>query len=301
MAEEQITLDSIGPSEALIEVRQLPIITERLRQVKEQVEEMTTAAASLICNADTVQTVKQTRADLRKQFEELENQRKAVKAAVMGPYESFVKVYEECIKGPFTIADNKLKEQIDSFEKELKNAVIDRLRTYHAELCAAHGIDWLTFEKTMQKAGIKISMADANAKTPKKPMNDIAAFVSDIACGVDTINKLDNADEVMVEFKKTLNATEAIGIVAERKKALEQEKADAERRAEEAKAREEKLAQAARITQPITGPEIVSRPVIEAQADEKIYTIRFTVRTTREKALRLKAFMIKEEIEYGNE
>ena len=99
----------------------------------------------------------------------------------------------------------------------------------------------------------------------------------------------------MVEFKKTLNATEAIGIVADRKKAREQEKAEAERRAEEAKAREEKMEQMRQIA-----PEVVKAPVTET-TEEKIYTIRFTIRTTREKALRLKAFMIKEEIEYANE
>ena len=141
-------------------------------------------------------------------------------------------------------------------------------------------------------------MADANEKTPKKLMQSIGAFVADIACGVDTIAKLENADEVMVEFKKTLNATEAIGIVADRKKALEQEKADAERRAEEARLREEKREQMRQIA-----PEVIPAPVPAPAiaTDEKIYTIRFTIRTTREKALKLKAFMIKEEIEYGNE
>lgn len=295
MAEEQISLAEIGPSEALIEVRQLPIITERLRMVKEQIESMTAEAASLVCTADTVQLVKQTRADLRKKFDELENQRKAVKAAVMGPYEAFVKVYEECISGPFRSADNKLKEQIDGFENELKQRTLERLRTYHAEMCAVHGIDWLTFDRTIQKAGIKVGMADANAKTPKKLMDGIGLFISSIAAGRDNIAKLEDADEIMVEFKKTLNATEAIGIVADRKKALEQEKADAEKRAEEAKLREEKMEQIRQIA-----PEVVKAPATEIP-EEKIYTIRFTIRTTREKALKLKAFMIKEEIEYGNE
>ena len=291
MAEEQITLDSIGPSEALIEVRQLPIITERLRQVKEQVEAMTTAAASLICNAETVQTVKQTRADLRKQFEELENQRKAVKAAVMGPYESFVKVYDECISAPFKIADNKLKVQIDSFEGELKKATLDRLRTYHAEMCAVHGIDWLTFDRTMQKAGLKVGMADANAKTPKKLMDGIGLFISSIAAGRDNIAKLPDADEIMVEFKKTLNATEAIGIVADRKKALEQEKADAERRAEDARLREEKREQMRQIAPPVAAP-------VTEVPEEKIYTIKFTIHTTKAKALKLKSYLITEGIDY---
>ena len=298
MTEEQISLAEIGPSEALIEVRQLPIITERLRQVKEQVEAMTAEASSLVCTAETVQLVKQTRTDLRKKFDELENQRKAVKAAVMGPYDAFIRVYDECISGPFRSADNKLKEQIDGFEGELKQRTLERLRTYHAEMCAVHGIDWLTFDRTIQKAGIKVGMADANAKTPKKLMDGIGLFISSIAAGRDNIAKLPDADEIMVEFKKTLNATEAIGIVADRKKALEQEKVDAEKRAEEAKLREEKLEQMRQIA-----PEAVKAPVPAPAiaTDEKIYTIRFTIRTTREKALKLKAFMIKEEIEYGNE
>lgn len=298
MAEEQISLAEIGPSEALIEVRQLPIITERLRQVKEQVEAMTAEAASLVCTMETVQLVKQTRADLRKKFDELENQRKAVKAAVMGPYDAFVRVYEECISGPFRSADNKLKEQIDGFENELKQRVVERLRAYYTEICSAHGIDWLPFDKAMQKAGIKVSMTDANAKTPKKLMDSLGFFIAGIGAGQDTISKLEDADEIMVEFKKTLNATEAIGIVAERKKALELEKTEAERRAaeaEEIKARIEKAKE-------LAGDSIVKAPVIETPAvEEKIYKITFTIRTTKEKALKLKAFMIKEEIEYGNE
>ena len=295
MTEEQISLAEIGPSEALIEVRQLPIITERLRQVKEQVEAMTAEASSLVCTMETVQLVKQTRADLRKKFDELENQRKAVKAAVMGPYDAFVRVYEECISGPFRSADNKLKEQIDGFEGELKQRTIERLRAYYNEICSAHGIDWLPFDKAMQKAGIKVSMTDANAKTPKKLMDSLGFFIAGIGAGQDTISKLEDADEIMVEFKKTLNATEAIGIVAERKKALELEKAEAERRAaeaEEIKARIEKAKE-------LAGESIVKAPVIEAPVvEEKIYTIKFTIHTTKAKALKLKSYLIQEGIQY---
>lgn len=295
MAEEQITLAEIGPTEALIEVRQLPIITERLRQVKEQVEAMTAEAASLVCTMETVQLVKQTRADLRKKFDELENQRKAVKNAVMGPYNEFVRVYDECISEPFKAADYKLKEQIDGFEGELKQRVVERLRTYYAEICAAHGIDWLPFEKAMQKAGIKVSMKDANAKTPKALMDNLGFFIAGIGAGQDTISKLENADEVMVEFKNCLNATEAIGIVADRKAALEKEKAEAERRAAEAEEMKARMERAKEIAPEI----IVKAPVIETPAaEEKIYKITFTVRTTKAKALKLKSFLITEGIQY---
>lgn len=291
---EQIEFAEIAPTEALIEVRQIPVIVERLKQVKEQVEAMTEEASSLLCTAETVQLVKQTRADLRKKFDELENQRKAVKAAVMGPYDAFVRVYDECISGPFRSADNKLKEQIDGFENELKQRTIERLRAYYAEICSAHGIEWLPFEKAMAKTGLKISMDQAQAKTPKKLMDALGLFVSDMAVGMDSISKLEDADEIMVEFKKCLNATEAIGIVAERKKALETEKEEAERRAAEAEEMKARMDRA----KEIAGADIVKAPVVEPPADEKIYTIKFTIHTTKAKALKLKSFLNTEGIQY---
>lgn len=280
---------------ALIEVRQIPIIVENLRAAKDHVEAITREAASLVCTAETVQACKDKRAEIRKQFDALETERKAVKAKVMGPYEDFLKVYKECIQGPFEMADNTLKAQITAFESELKKATEDRLRAYHAEACAAHGIDWLTFNQAMTASGLKVGMADTQTRNPKRLMDALGAFIADLACGMDTIAKLPDADEIMAEFKKTLNASQAIGIVADRKKAIEAEKAEAERRAEEAKRREEAMAQAQRIA----GPEMVSAPVkVPAETDEKIYTIKFTIKTTKAKALALRDFMRKEGIQY---
>lgn len=292
---EQIEFAEIAPTEALIEVRQIPVIVERLKQVKEQVEAMTAEAASLVATADTIQFVKQTRAELRARFDSLEDQRKAVKKAIDKPYDDFLKVYRECITEPFTVADNKLKDEITSFEGELKKACEERLRAYFAELCAAHGVDWITFEKAMAKTGLKISMDQAQAKTPKKLMDALGLFVSDMAVGMDSISKLEDADEIMVEFKKTMNATEAIGIVMDRKKALAAEKEEAERRATEQQRQEEMLRRA----KEVAGPEIVKAPVVEAPAPEaKIYKCRFEVSGTKEQLLKLKSYLIKEGLTY---
>ena len=202
----------------IIEVQQLPVIAERLRLVKDRVEAMTKEAAGLVCTGETVQAVKNTRADLRKQFEELEAQRKAVKAAVMGPYEEFLKVYEECISGPFRIADNRLKEQIDGFEADLKKACEEKLRAYHAEMARVHGVEWLSYDKAMQLARLKISMADAQAKTPKKLMDALAEITASVAVGVDRINQLDDAAEIMAEYKKCFDVGMAVSEVQRRKK-----------------------------------------------------------------------------------
>lgn len=286
---EQITAAEATNETALIEVRQLPIIAERLRMVKDQVEAMTQEAASLICTADTVQQVKNTRADLRKQFDELETQRKQVKAAVMGPYEAFLKVYDECISGPFKIADNRLKEQIDGFENELKKSCEEKLRIYFDELFIVHGIDFLTFDKAMSLGRIKISMADANAKTPKKLMDGLASIVSDVAVGMDRISQMDDAAEIAAEYKKCFDVGAAVAAVQWRKKEIAAEKEAAEaRKAEEAK-QAEAVAKVNAIAPPTTAP---------AEQAEKLYTIKFTVRCTREQGLKLREYLNKEGIKY---
>ena len=273
---------------ALIEVRQLPVIAERLRQVKDQVEAMTSEASSLICTAVTVQAVKAKRADLRKQFDELEAQRKAVKAAVMGPYEDFLKVYDECISAPFRIADNKLKEQIDSFEGELKARCEERLRQYHAEMTHVHGVEFLTFEKAMQLAKLKIGVADANAKTPKKLMDGIAEVTASVAVGVDRISRMANNAEIMAEYKKCFDVGEAVAIVEQRIRQVAEE----DRQAEIRKAEEARKAEA------VAKVEALAAPVEKAPEEEKIFTIKFTVRCTKAQGLKLKQFLITEGIQY---
>ena len=290
MAEQMTTGNPpVGsPSAALIEVRQLPIIAERLRMVKDQVEAMTQQAASLVCTADTVQQVKNTRADLRKQFDELETQRKQVKAAVMGPYEAFLKVYDECISGPFKIADNKLKEQIDGFESELKAGCEEKLRMYFEELQIVHGVDFLTFEKAMNLGRLKISMADANAKTPKKLMDGIAAVTASVAEDVSRITDMEDSAEIMAEYKKCFDVGLAVSEVQRRKRAVEAEKEAAEQRKIEEARKAEVVAKVDAVAPPVAAP---AEP-------EKIFTIKFTVKCTREPGRKLKQFLITEGIQY---
>ena len=103
--EEITTIPDAQPAGDLIVIRQLPVIEEHLRSIKEQIEAEVKQALSLVCCDDTVQSVKATRAELRKKFEALEVQRKQVKTAIMAPYEQFDKVYKECVSDIFNRAD----------------------------------------------------------------------------------------------------------------------------------------------------------------------------------------------------
>ena len=63
----------------LIIIEQLPIIKSHLENLSVEIKEKVDRANSLVVNEETVKDVKQIRADLNKEFKELEEQRKQVK------------------------------------------------------------------------------------------------------------------------------------------------------------------------------------------------------------------------------
>lgn len=213
--------------ESLVRVTQLPVIEERLRQLKSEIEKRVQEAMSLVCTADTIQTCKDARADLNRKFADLEEVRKRVKKQVMSPYERFEDVYHECVTELFRRADADLKGKIDSVETELKSVCEQNLQAYFCELRDARGLPWLEYER----AGIKVDMASAKAKTPKKLMDALRLFVDSVAANTKMIDGMDDAAEIMAEYKATLDAAGSIATVQQRKKRIEAERQAAEERA----------------------------------------------------------------------
>ena len=270
----------------LIRVTQLPVIEERLRSMKDQVDKTVGDAMSLVCTEETVQTVKSIRAGLNNQFKELEEQRKAVKAAVLGPYEQFERVYRECVSDRFRQADGELKGKIDAVETAIKSRCEAELRDYFAELCTARHIDFLKFEQT----GIRVDMASAKAKTPKKLMEQLSSFVDGVAHGAELISAMDSAEEIMVEFKRTLDAAASVSIVQERHRRIEAEK---EAKAARDAAMEHERRAVAKVDAVV--PPVQAEP---PEGQEKVYRCAFTVYATKPQLRRVKDFLNQEGIRH---
>lgn len=183
-------------------------------------------AESMICTEDTIKSVKAFRADMRKEFDEVEAQRKQVKAAIMDPYNQFEAVYRDCVTEAFKRADSACAQKINEVEADMKHRCEEGLRGYFADLCAVRHLDWLTYERV----GIRVDMISARAKTPTKLRKQLAEFVTRVGDSMDRIIELDDAEEIMVEFKRSLNAADAICTVREGKRRIEEERAENERR-----------------------------------------------------------------------
>ena len=230
--------------------------------------------------------MKAKRAELNKMFTELEAQRKPVKAAILAPYEHFEAIYKECVTELFKRADADLKGKIDETENEIKSRCEKRLREYFDELCAVEGLDFLTFEQ----AGVKVDMASSKQKTPKKLMDQLKAFVDNAAADVKAISAMENAAEIMVEYKNGFTLANAVSLVNLRYERIAAEKAEQESR----KGREERAEEAVSKVEAVAPPTIAEAP----KEAEKPLKCSFTVYGTKDQLMKLKRFMIQEGIRY---
>ena len=265
----------------IIKVTQLPIIVEQLNEVKAEVTAKVEQALSLVCTEDTVKDVKKVRSDLNKELKDYEERRKAVKKAIMTPYEQFEAVYKDCISDTYKKADAELKNKIDSVENELKEQKRKEVKDYFEELCEANSLDFITFEN----ANINVTLSASMKSLKDQARNFVFKIVDDL----NLIDTQEHKDEILYEYKQSLNVSNAITTVANRYKAIEEAKV----REEERKAREQAEAEATAKVESIV--EAVAPPTVEPIAppveEEKTYTLKFIVRGTMPKLKALKEFL----------
>ncbi|MBQ1293062.1 MAG: DUF1351 domain-containing protein [Clostridiales bacterium] len=278
-------------SNEIIVVKQLPIIEQQLAQIKQQVAERVETVTSLVVTEDTVKAVKKARAELGAEFKSWEEKRKEVKKAVITPYEKFEEVYNDCISNSYKTADKLLKQRIDEVENELKAKKAAEVQSYFEEYLASKGIDFVTYAQ----AGLNITLS-ASLKSLKEQAK---AFIDRIESDLKLIETFtDLKAEILVEYKKSLNVSDAITGVKARAKAVQEEQARQEAEAEK-RAAEAQRVEAIKAAIP-EAPAAVEAPTEQtaAPAPEQKFCIRFTVKGTKEQLIALKKFLNEGEYEY---
>ena len=275
-------------SNEIIVVKQLPEIEERLQEIKVDVTERVSKAMSLVCTEETIQAVKKIRADLNKEFKDWEDKRKEVKKAVLSPYEQFEAVYKDCITDIYKRGDTDLKCKIDSLEDEMKSKTKAEIREYFDEYLTSKNIDFITFED----ANINVTLS-ASKKSLKEKAK---AFIDRVCDDLNLIETQEHKDEIIYEYKRSLNVSAAITTVVNRYKAIE----EAKKREEERKAREEAAKAAAEkvetVVETLTPPTAIDAPIVE----EPVFTVKFTVRGTKAQLRAVKEFLVNNKYEFFN-
>ena len=187
---------------------------------------------------------------------------------------------------PYKRADADLKAKIDATESEIKSRCEEMLLGYFRELCVVNEIDFLSFGQT----GVKVDMASARAKTPKKLMEQIKLKVDGVAQDMKTIGTMgENAPEIMVEYKNNLDLSLAISVVNERHRRAEEEREAVKRHTVTPAARAAGDTVAA-------APQVVPKRVEQAAVER--LTVSFRVTDTRERLRLLKQFLVSNGYQY---
>ena len=261
-----------------LRVIRTPVISEALDSVTHQLNTVLATVEQLQANDSSLKQVKAIRAELAKQFQAMEQQRKAAKKQVMEPYLQAEAKYKAAVADPYQEADKRLKAWVDNYQNGLKAAKEQELREYFEELCAVHGVDFLRFES----AGVAVDMAMARQKESRKAMQQLESFVLRARADLDTILKMDDSAEILAEYREHPNLQAAILVVKCRKTAVERAEQQLQKAQDALQMmldhREEILAAAEELR--------------EQLPEEETYTMTFTVTGPLPELKALKAYIL---------
>ena len=264
----------------LITVETLPVIKYHLEQLSVEIKEKVDRATSLIVNEDTVKEVKQVRADLNKELAELEKQRISVKQAIMAKYDEFEEIYKENVSELYKNADIELKTKIDNVENQLKQEKYDELELFARQYIEVNCLDnIISFDRIPLNITLSASMKSLKDK--------ILEFINKVSSDMQLIELEEYKDEILLEYKRTLDFSKSKLEVAARHKQLE----ELQQKKKEVQLQIDDDAKIIEKVEEITTP----KEIIE---DDEILTATFTITTTKQNIIKVREFLKEEGIKY---
>lgn len=263
----------------IIQVTQLPVIKQNLLSAKETVLNRINTVKDMAITEDTRKEAKNVRAQLNKEKTEFDSQLKAVKKAVMQPYEDLLVTYKECITAPYEEADNIFKTKITEIEDGLKRIKKVEVENYFNEYAVSINLDFVKFSDIPLNVTLNSSL-----KSLKSTVKD---FLEGIAADMESLLAMESKEELLAEYKGNgYKLAQAITTVNNRHKRIESER-EKVATAIETKKKEEEAAK--KVADIITSE--VTSPVVEEVKNEKIATLTFKVTATIPKLKELKNFL----------
>lgn len=260
----------------LIIVKQLPVIEQQLQSISKDIDNRIAEIEKLEINEETIKEVKKVRTEFKKDFENLEEKRKEVKKAILNPYEQFEEIYKQYVSNKFNETDKKLKNKIDDIENQIKSRKEQEIKEYFEEYKKSNNIDFVSYEQ----AKIKVGLSDS-VKSLKTQAKD---FIDKIVNDLELINTQENKEEILVEYKQNLNVSLSITTVLNRIKAIEEEKRKKEEKEKSDKELQQYIIDTCKESDKV---EYFEEPEVE----EKILTLKFTVKGTKKQLKELKKFL----------
>lgn len=277
--------------EIKVQIKSVGEIESNMKEVKGYVENLNSYYKNISFTEETMKEAKEEKSKVNKFKKQVSDYRKNIVAEYNKP----IKVFENTAKETEKIlleTYNTINQQVSNYENKQKEIKEKEIRDYFEEYKIANNIDFVKYGQS----GINVTLS-ASMKNLK---GQVKAFIDKIADDLKLIETQNHKAEILVEYKQTLNIGQAITMVTNRFKAIEEEK----KRQEELK--KNQLKEAQRIADEniriqteetknaieslnITIPNALQKPIKEKQ--EEILTLKFTVKGTLTKLRELKEFL----------
>ena len=259
-------------TEIIINIESLGTITSNLKTVRDDVVALNNFYSNVIYDETQKDVAKADKAKINKYKDAIKKYIKDIENKFNEPLEELKKIGKE-MEGLLKDTYTSIDEQVSKFEIEQKNAKIEQLKEYYNEYAESLKIDFIPYERMNLNVTLSASM--------KSLKEQIKLFLDEVVLNINLINSQEYSTEIMVEYKQSLNALEAITKVNNRKSMLKREEEIREKQAEEWNQIKENLNKFQEAA--------LEKPVVEV-VEEKL-TTTFTVSGTLEQLKLLKQFI----------
>lgn len=278
---------------SLVVVETLPKIMEQLDVLGKYIDEGLKDIDKLDCTEENKQFVKKKRAEINNTLKILEDKRKDIKNKILEPYKVFEDKFDGVAKIKLLNASQTLANKINEIENAQKQEKTNTLIEFANKQFDANEIQGIV---KFEDIGLNVTLS-ASEKSLKE---QIVQFCERVRNDLDTILLEELKDEILVEYKKCLNYTQAKQTVLQRYKELELAKEQSEK-LNNVKQEEIKIQNAVYEVVNDTQDEIKAPQEINSTTlsdKDEMLVVTFTIRETREKLRLLKQFMEENEIYY---
>ncbi len=273
------------------QIKSVGEIESNMKEVKGYVENLNNYYKNVTFTDETMKEAKDEKSKVNKFKSQVADYRKNIIAEYNKPIKAFEDTAKETEK-LLTETYNTINQQVANYENKQKEIKEQEIKDYFEEYKTANNIDFITYGQARINVTLSTSMKSLKEQAKQ--------FIDKIVDDLKLIETQEHKTEILVEYKQTLNVSQAITSVTNRFKTIEEEKKRQEeikqKQLEEAqKIADENIKKQTEKTKKaldnfnLTHQEILQAPVEEKQ--EEILTLKFTVKGTRKKLRELKQFL----------
>lgn len=268
-------------------------IEDNISEVKDYALELSDYYQKVVFTPETMKEATDEKAQVNKFKTKIADFRKNIVEEYKKPinlFEKTAKETENILKNTYEI----INTQVLSYQETLKEEIKVKVREYFEEYRTSKNIDekYISFEEL--NVNITLGLITEKGSLTKKIKDEINSKVDSIASELETIRTMQNSDEVLVEYLKHKNLSQAIKDVNDRHfvletlKEVEKESTIKEQQEKQVINQVEEVLQAPQVEETIKG-----QMSIEDIKQEKISKVTFTVLGTYKQLKELKDFLIK--------